>query len=70
MSGHRHWFTALWWHFGQYGPQDVHVHSCLHEDADGEHDCQRVIIGPGRDCAGTQDHERMTLTLFGPRKRA
>ena len=67
---HKHWFTALWWHFGPFGPQDVHVHSCLHESC-GEHDCDRVLVGPGRDCAGQDGkHERMTLTESGPRKRA
>ena len=24
-SAHRHAFTALWWHFGPYGDQTVHV---------------------------------------------
>lgn len=69
MSGHRHWFSALWSNFGPYGPQDVHYHPCLHEAADGEYDCQRVVIGPGRECSGTEGHARMTLTENGPRER-
>lgn len=64
---HEHWFTALWWHFGPYGPQDVHVHSCLHEDESGEYDCQRVLIGAGFDCGGAPNsHRRQTLTEAGP----
>jgi hypothetical protein len=53
---HRHEFTALWWTFGPYGRQDVHVHSCF---TDG---CDRVLIGPGRDCDGDPaTHHRETL---------
>jgi hypothetical protein len=59
MSGckhHKHTFTALWWHFGPYGPQGVHVHSCFDED------CDRVLIGSGRSCSGDgSDHYRKTL---------
>lgn len=54
---HKHTFTALWWHFGPYGRQDVHVHSCF---TDG---CDRVVIGAGRECDVTngQKHWRETL---------
>lgn len=53
---HKHIFTALWWHFGRYGRQDVHVHSCFDED------CDRVMIGEGRSCSGkVEDHHRETL---------
>jgi hypothetical protein len=59
VSDHRHWFHALWCHFGPYGPQDVHYHPCV---AGEPGDCYRVIIGPGRDCDGKPGtHERMTL---------
>jgi hypothetical protein len=69
---HQHWFTALWWHFGPYGPQDVHVHSCLYETpGTGDHDCHRVLIGAGFDCDGAPNsHERKTLTAAGPVARA
>ncbi len=55
---HKHWFTALWWNFGKYGRQDVHVHSCI-EGEPG--DCERVIIGTGRDCTKDSAHHRETL---------
>lgn len=59
MSGkrHRHEFTALWWHFGPYGLQDIHVHGCLDEE------CDRVLIGSGRSCDGAPaSHHRETLS--------
>lgn len=49
-------FTALWWHFGPYGRQDVHIHSCFTEG------CWRVIIGTGRACGKRSVHHRETLT--------
>ena len=53
---HRHTFTALSYHFGPYGRQDVHVHPCFDED------CSRVIIGEGRVCGGERtNHWRETL---------
>lgn len=53
---HRHTFTALYYHFGPYGRQDVHVHACFDED------CSRVIIGEGRVCGGERtNHWRETL---------
>jgi hypothetical protein len=55
---HKHWFTALWWNFGPYGRQDVHVHSCI-EDEPG--DCERVVIGDGRNCKPDAPHHRETL---------
>lgn len=65
---HRHWFTALWSNFGQFGDQGVHYHPCIQGEPG---DCDRVITGPGRDCDGTDaGHERMTLTDHGPRRRA
>lgn len=54
---HRHEFTALSWHFGAFGDQTVHVHSCFTDD------CDRVLIGPGRNCSGNAaDHRRETLS--------
>jgi hypothetical protein len=55
---HRHTFTALWWHFGSFGRQDVHVHSCFESF---ESECRRVVIGEGRDCEPTGNHWRETL---------
>jgi hypothetical protein len=53
---HRHTLTALWWNFGTFGRQDVHVHDCFSED------CCRVLIGPGRDCDGdATTHHRESL---------
>lgn len=53
---HTHEFTALWWHFGPYGRQDVHVHGCFTEG------CDRVLIGEQRECSGSMsDHHRETL---------
>lgn len=59
MSGckrHKHTFTALWWHLGPFGRQDVHIHSCF------DVDCDRVVVGPGRSCDGDREtHWRETL---------
>lgn len=61
---HRHWFSAMWWHFGPYGRQDVHVHSCIKETHDER--CDRVVIGEGRECKSNQHHWRETLTDRAP----
>lgn len=63
---HKHQFSAFWWHFGPYGPQDAHVHSCFTDD------CWRVVIGEGRECdvSNGQRHYRATLTEDGPKARA
>lgn len=56
VKNHRHEFTALWWHMGIYGPQNVHVHSCFDQD------CDRAVVGPSRDCDGDRStHHRETL---------
>lgn len=53
---HREGFTVLYWHFGKYGRQDVHVHSCF---SDG---CSRVLVGAGRECDGKpESHKRESL---------
>lgn len=63
---HRHWFTSLWWHLGEYGPQNVHIHSCIEGT-----DCDRVVVGPGRNCDGDQvTHQRETLGVKDPWKWA
>lgn len=63
---HRHEFSMLWWHFGPYGRQDVHVHSCYAGAWDRqppEGDCERILIGEGRDCDGRpESHHRETLS--------
>jgi hypothetical protein len=46
MGIHSHSWTALWTHWGQYGPQDEHYHTCW----DGR--CQTFLVGPGADCDG------------------
>jgi len=57
---HRHEFSLLCWHFGPYGRQNVHVHSCRPWD-DGE-PCGRVLVGKGRECDGNPEtHWRETL---------
>ena len=48
---HEHWITALWWHFGPFGRQDVHVHSCIEGSR-----CQLVLIGEGRNCTKEAEH--------------
>lgn len=57
MAGrHRHEYSALWSHYGQYGPQDVHLHYCVGDD------CDAVLIGDTRKCEGkAQRHRRTTL---------
>jgi hypothetical protein len=59
---HRHRFHALWSHFGPHGRQDVHFHPCIVEERHDGLDCDRVLIGKGRDCDGkTETHHRETL---------
>lgn len=53
---HRHTFHALWFNFGPYGRQNVHVHPCW------DRDCERVLIGEGRDCKSDASHHRETLS--------
>lgn len=56
VKHHHHEFSGLWWHLGPHGRQDVHVHSCHDED------CDRVLIGEGRECDGRRSHHhRETL---------
>jgi hypothetical protein len=56
VERHPHEFTALYWHFGPYGDQTVHVHSCFGEK------CDRVLVGKGRECDGNpKSHHRKTL---------
>lgn len=53
---HKHIFHSLWWTFGPYGRQDVHIHDCHDEE------CARVIVGESRRCEGLeQKHWRETL---------
>lgn len=47
---HRHEWTALWFHFGPYRRQDVHVHGCF----DGR--CKWFLIGEGRQCNEASNH--------------
>lgn len=53
---HTHEFSGFWWHYGPYGPQDVHLHGCF-EDC-----CDRTLVAEGRTCEGeSQPHYRFTL---------
>lgn len=66
MSGaarHKHFFSALSYCLGPYGPQDVHIHPCIEGEVGC---CERVIVGEGRRCSGKkEDHRRRTLTEEG-----
>ncbi len=54
---HKHIFSALYWYFGPYGDESVHVHNCIAVE-----DCSRVLIGEGRECDGkAASHHRVTL---------
>lgn len=52
---HKHTFSSLWFRFGAFGRQDVHIHPCFDED------CERVVIGEGQDCKKGAKHWRETL---------
>lgn len=57
MTKHVHDFHALWWNFGQYGRQDVHLHPCHAES------CEVELVGAGYDCGGKgTPHTPKTLT--------
>lgn len=59
---HRHEFHALWSHFGPYSTRgDVHWHPCIAGPEDKQNDCDRVLIGEGRDCVKGAKHWRETL---------
>lgn len=59
---HKHTFTALWARFGPFGRGDVHYHPCVHGDLISGPFCDRVLVGPGRDCDGKPEtHHRETL---------
>jgi len=50
----RHVWRLLWSHFGQYGPQDKHFHSCLNAECG----CGALLVGPSHDCNGKwADHK-------------
>jgi len=65
VTNHRHWFHAIAWHFGEYGDQTVHVHSCSGDTDEIEAaimagtdqtmpqtDCDWALLGVGRHCGG------------------
>lgn len=56
---HVHEFTSLWTHFGPYGNQEVHVHTCHVEG------CDVVLVGPGRNCKRTDPHDEQDLLAQG-----
>jgi hypothetical protein len=55
---HRHTFTALWAHSynSPYGSKNAeHYHACVDED------CNRVLVGKGKNCDGKPgSHRRET----------
>jgi hypothetical protein len=53
VKRHKHVFTALWGHFGVYGPQNQHYHQCF---TDG---CETWLHGDGQDCAKEAKHWRV-----------
>jgi len=58
---HKHTFSAFYWHFGKYGPSNVHVHPCMDDD------CDRILIGRDRECNRLMvSHIRVTLTENTP----
>jgi hypothetical protein len=56
MSHKHSEFTALYWHLGKYGRQDIHLHSCFTAQS-----CPLVLVGEGRECGGRK-------TLHVPRR--
>jgi hypothetical protein len=57
---HEHEFTALWWHFGPYKRQDVHIHSCFTEG------CDVAAVGLERSCTAETTHWWETLSAEHP----
>jgi hypothetical protein len=57
----KHVFSALIWHFGQYGPQDCHVHSCIEGGEDDADRCDVILISIGRECNRDYEHSQATL---------
>jgi hypothetical protein len=40
-----HEYHALYWHFGDHGPQNVHMHPCIRHE-----NCNHELQGEGREC--------------------
>jgi hypothetical protein len=60
---HKHYseWTALYWHLGKYGRQDIHLHSCFTAQS-----CPLVLVGEGREChRGSVHVERRLSTRKG-----
>ena len=56
---HKHEYSGLWWHFGQYGRQDVHIHSCWTLR------CNAAVIGETPSCKGPkQPHVYTSLSKY------
>ena len=59
MSAHEHDFHAMFWHYGPYGDQTVHLHPC-------GGNCEWELVGEGWDCDPEAPHYRHHLTIDGP----
>ncbi len=56
MPHRKHRWHAFPWTFGQYGPQNIHMHFCITPS------CQYELVGPGRACAGRHtEHRGLTV---------
>lgn len=64
-ADHDHEFHGMWWNYGKYGPQDVHLHPCITSDEPG--DCDVELVGVGATCGGAKTlHAQLTLDENGP----
>lgn len=52
MAAHRHQWHGLWYHWGPFGDQSVHVHPC-HDGRCSLH----VLVGQGRECSGSNRND-------------
>jgi hypothetical protein len=81
---HKHWFHGMYFHFGEYGDQSVHVHPCQGDanEIDAaimagtdrslpDTDCDWAVIGVGRACGGKQTrHWSQSLGARGEAREA
>ena len=67
MGSHTHEFHGLWWTFGPFGRQDVHMHPCATTG------CGSEMVGEGRTCGGPSTphvEKRLSSTSKWSRKEA
>lgn len=54
-----HEYHGLWWNFGPFGRQDIHLHPCTAHER-----CSMEMVGEGHDCEGKkQPHAPKKLTV-------